>query len=488
MGRALFFIVLYLATTANAFAYPAIAVGNSGGAVRITASVTDRTDPNAEAAALQAVAQPPQQRVAEDDEDTPPNADDLNDAARAMVGIGQLFAFFNRYWTAFVALATFAAAVVSVSLLCLAISLVSTSPGDVLKERALICAWVAIPAAVSLLLRWTKWPEEFLSMIGVLALLAWCDTFGALIIGRRVRKLISASWKVPAPLSLPLATFAFSSITTVIIFLFWGFDDVSFSSCDSPPYSFLSLCEFQKWQGAYLVALLLLLITAYGAVLPADSNLIRGYNHLATFIRTPLANYRAKRQKRREEAKRGVTEPTAAEPSSYPVPALYSAPEVEAMRLKLKRSQRTSVLGKVIFILDARMELTRDEYGLLRKYRLGNDVIYESSSRQRRKEQTLAHLEMTKGGPGLRDSAGTQLLGAAKSFFWLGRAGVSAATAALSLRVTIDSLISGVHVECKSMNELLEAEAAIREAAQNLRGYLDIAVTFDGREEIVELK
>jgi hypothetical protein len=38
------------------------------------------------------------------------------------------------------------------------------------------------------------------------------------------------------------------------------------------------------------------------------------------------------------------------------------------------------------------------------------------------------------------------------------------------------------------MNELLEAESAIREAAQNLRGYLDIAVTFDGREEIVELR
>ena len=69
----------------------------------------------------------------------------------------------------------------------------------------------------------------------------------------------------------------------------------------------------------------------------------------------------------------------------------------------------------------------------------------------------------------------------------MGRAGVSAAAAALSLRVTIDSLMSGVHVECKNMDELLEAERAIREAAQNLRAYLDVARTFDGREEIVEL-
>jgi hypothetical protein len=37
------------------------------------------------------------------------------------------------------------------------------------------------------------------------------------------------------------------------------------------------------------------------------------------------------------------------------------------------------------------------------------------------------------------------------------------------------------------MGELLEAERAIREAAQNLRAYIDVARTFDGREEIIEL-
>jgi hypothetical protein len=158
------------------------------------------------------------------------------------------------------------------------------------------------------------------------------------------------------------------------------------------------------------------------------------------------------------------------------------------MRLLLKRSQRASVFGKIIFVLDARMELTRDEYDLLRKYRLGNDVIYESSSRQRRKDATQAHLEMTKGGPPFSDSAGAQLMGVAKSLFWFGRASISATAASLSLRITVHSLLSGVHVECKSMAELLEAETAIREAAEGLRAYLDIAATFDGREEIVEFK
>jgi hypothetical protein len=58
--------------------------------------------------------------------------------------------------------------------------------------------------------------------------------------------------------------------------------------------------------------------------------------------------------------------------------------------------------------------------------------------------------------------------------------------ASLSLRVTVYSLMKGVHVECKSMIELLGAEEAIADAGKNLRTYLDTAATFDGREEILE--
>jgi hypothetical protein len=46
--------------------------------------------------------------------------------------------------------------------------------------------------------------------------------------------------------------------------------------------------------------------------------------------------------------------------------------------------------------------------------------------------------------------------------------------------------MKGVHVECKSMAELLGAEQAIVEAGEKLRVYLDTAATFDGREEVHE--
>jgi hypothetical protein len=173
--------------------------------------------------------------------------------------------------------------------------------------------------------------------------------------------------------------------------------------------------------------------------------------------------------------------------NSVPVPSIPSSSPPTALRLKLRRSQRSSVMGKVIFALDARMELSGEETHLVQKYRLGSDLIYDSANREKYSQAAQAHLEMTRGGPSLTDSASAQMLGAGKTLYRIARGGISAAAASLSLRVTIDSLIRGVHVECKSLSELLEAETAIVEAAQNLKSYLETARTFDGREEIIEL-
>jgi hypothetical protein len=48
------------------------------------------------------------------------------------------------------------------------------------------------------------------------------------------------------------------------------------------------------------------------------------------------------------------------------------------MQLKLRRSQRSAgVLGRtVMFMLDARLELTAEETANLRKYDLGHDVVW----------------------------------------------------------------------------------------------------------------
>lgn len=134
------------------------------------------------------------------------------------------------------------------------------------------------------------------------------------------------------------------------------------------------------------------------------------------------------------------------------------------MQLKLQRSQRDGGLisRTVIFCLDARVEFTAEEQRHITRYKLQNEVIYNSEASAR----YLARAEAQNDG---------SIKGGLKSL-------ASAAMAAMRLNISIASLQRGQHVECKSLDELLGAEEAIMTACQNLRAYLDTAATFDGRE------
>jgi hypothetical protein len=139
------------------------------------------------------------------------------------------------------------------------------------------------------------------------------------------------------------------------------------------------------------------------------------------------------------------------------------------MKLLLGRSQRNAGLmgGKVMFTLDARVDLTDEEKALIKKYGLGKEVIYNS-------EKSKRHLEATQGALAM-PGAGSLL-----------KAGIGLAMAALSLNITIESLTKGHHIECKDLDELLATEQAIMEACRNIKVYLDTAVTFDGREVVID--
>ena len=152
------------------------------------------------------------------------------------------------------------------------------------------------------------------------------------------------------------------------------------------------------------------------------------------------------------------------------------------MQLKLKRTQRSGGMmgGKVFFGLDARTELSPDERNLVQKYGLGKIVVYDSEARKENAASAYGHFDDAANTPGYSGSS------AARSLWKNARGLASAAMMALSLRVTVDGLMSGQHIECKELDELLGAEAAILEACKNLKSYLETAVTFDGREEVVE--
>lgn len=140
------------------------------------------------------------------------------------------------------------------------------------------------------------------------------------------------------------------------------------------------------------------------------------------------------------------------------------------MKLFLRRSQKDSGLmsNKVTFALDARIDPTTEEEALIKKYKLGKLTVYSSENARKHATSTLANL------------ATGSVVGAAK-------AAVNAGMMALSLRCTIDSLCGGQHIECKDMEELLGAEAAIIEACNTAKAFLETAVTFDGSEQVIDI-
>jgi hypothetical protein len=46
--------------------------------------------------------------------------------------------------------------------------------------------------------------------------------------------------------------------------------------------------------------------------------------------------------------------------------------------------------------------------------------------------------------------------------------------------------VNGKHIEAKDLPEMMDTEEKLRVACENLKTYLEIAQTFDGRETTIE--
>jgi hypothetical protein len=144
------------------------------------------------------------------------------------------------------------------------------------------------------------------------------------------------------------------------------------------------------------------------------------------------------------------------------------------MQLKLRRSQRVTFLGAVLFCVDVRADYSREESSHITRYRLGTQYIYNSRKRERRMEEASAHLDNAQAGTLLQRAAS------------LSRGVSSIVVASFRLQITVASLANGHHIACKDLQELLDAEDAVRMAARKLTRWLQIASTFDGSEMVIE--
>lgn len=138
------------------------------------------------------------------------------------------------------------------------------------------------------------------------------------------------------------------------------------------------------------------------------------------------------------------------------------------MQLKIKRSQRDGgIISKTaIFIIDARVVFTPEEQRHVDRYRLWNEHIYSSESAKK----SWMNAELSKDGT---TSGGLKTL-------------THSLLASFKLNVTVRSIYSGQHIECKNLEELIYAEECIKTACVHLREYLDIASTFNGSEILID--
>lgn len=125
------------------------------------------------------------------------------------------------------------------------------------------------------------------------------------------------------------------------------------------------------------------------------------------------------------------------------------------MKLLLRREQKSGMLGvgKITFVLGVRAELTEDEKANIKKYKLGETMLYER--------------DKIVGGSGL--------LGLASRL----------ALKMLNLSVSVNDLTSGKQIECKDIVEMLAVEEQIKEACDTFKAVLTAAAQFGG-EEVIE--
>lgn len=123
------------------------------------------------------------------------------------------------------------------------------------------------------------------------------------------------------------------------------------------------------------------------------------------------------------------------------------------MYLIFRRDQRSSLMGKVVFQLDVRAEISDDEFRSIKHYRLAETLLYSKG-------------EIIDPGSGL--------LGLASRL----------AFKAMNISVSVKDLIEGKRIECRDIVEMLAVEEQIKEAAATFKRVLNAAMYFGGEEAI----
>jgi hypothetical protein len=155
------------------------------------------------------------------------------------------------------------------------------------------------------------------------------------------------------------------------------------------------------------------------------------------------------------------------------------------MLVNIKRSQYDGWLS-TYYVLDATIEPTPDELELIEKHRVGPLVIFDSENVDYYADAAVQSAKSI----GYEDHTGEPFFNYITSFYTsiyhLGAAAYNALQWSFSLRITVQSLIDGAHIESADVNEIYEAQNIITKAVDTLKAHLEGFQTFDGTEDLYE--
>ena len=162
------------------------------------------------------------------------------------------------------------------------------------------------------------------------------------------------------------------------------------------------------------------------------------------------------------------------------------------MHLLVRRSQRDDgwIQTSMTFVLYAQLDLDAEDQFLFEKYGLHDRVVYNS-------EAFLQHLKAADEHREETERAYEVMLDAEhKEHDWLTNAGTMVYNSfaafgynmlgKLDLQLTLQGLIDGIQIESQDLEEILGIEKYIHQSTAFLADYLNVALTFDGREELDE--
>lgn len=119
------------------------------------------------------------------------------------------------------------------------------------------------------------------------------------------------------------------------------------------------------------------------------------------------------------------------------------------MQISLRRSQKTGMMGKSQYFLAVRANLTSEEKDIINKNRLGKEVLVYHEKTGEAESLTGAIMKS------MKDTV-----------------------------LTVESFHNGVTFTCNNVAELLGIEDEVRNAALNLRAYIEVARHFGGEEVV----